>query len=412
MSTIDHARKRIATVIEEIERLKQSEFPYIQPSNALDLLERKFKQQQSVLNKVSPSAPRNVIDNACSTSLYQLYLYVPILGFILRSTNVRNAFEIYAPLLRLARSILGDDTKLILSSEWEFSPLVYRSITDLPGFVLIGLPAPESSNPLLVPLAGHELGHSLWEREGLSTKFQNKIREGILVELTTKRWDQYTCLYPQYQKRDLQGEHLFAYKTWASAYTWALSQLEEIFCDIFGLRLFAESYLHAFEYLISPGIYGQRPLHYPNIKRRVTHLVDAANAKGVAVPPGFETGFVAETEPEEPATQLLVSVADSVSASLVSELIALTWEFADSRDVPTRNSEHVSDICREFLPRVVPTQTPRSLVDLVNAGWKCHQDSDLWKNVSQIKLEDRDRILGDLMLKSMEVSEIHERLEE
>lgn len=156
---INHARKRVTAVIEEIDRLKQSEFPYMQSRDALDLLEQRFKEQQHVLSKISPATLTSVSYSACSTSLYELCIYVPILGFILRSTNVRNAFEAYAPLLRLTRSILGVDTKLIISSEWELSPFVYRSMTGLPGFVLIGLPAPESSNPLLIPLAGHEVGH-------------------------------------------------------------------------------------------------------------------------------------------------------------------------------------------------------------------------------------------------------------
>ncbi|MDP8207974.1 MAG: hypothetical protein P9L92_15000 [Candidatus Electryonea clarkiae] len=155
MSTLDHSRKRLAAVINEIERLKQSEFPYPHPSQALERLDQLFNHQRSVLDKISSSSTNSVIHSGCSASLKQLFDYVPILGFILRSTNIRNAFEIYTPLLRLARSILKIDTKLILSSEWEFSPYMYSFIPYLPGFVLIGLPATESSNPLLIPLAGH-----------------------------------------------------------------------------------------------------------------------------------------------------------------------------------------------------------------------------------------------------------------
>ena len=39
---------------------------------------------------------------------------------------------------------------------------MYGSVNNLPGFVFIGLPAPESANPFLIPLGGHELGHSAW----------------------------------------------------------------------------------------------------------------------------------------------------------------------------------------------------------------------------------------------------------
>ncbi len=409
MSTIVHARKRLNAVLSEIDRLKQSEFPYAHPRDGLELLDGMFKKQQSVLGKVSPSAPANVTHNACSTSLYQLHVYVPILGFILRSTNVRNAFEAYPLLLRLAQSVMGTDTKLIVSSEWEFSPFVYRSMTDLPGFVLIGLPAPESSNPLLIPLAGHELGHSVWETERFSAKFEKQIEDGILGELKGNRWQDYLSLYPQSKKSDLDGTDMFVRSTWLPAYTWALLQSEEIFCDFFGLCLFAESYLHAFAYLISPGTSGQRPLRYPNITRRIAHLVDAAKKMAVSVPPGFKSDFADEIEPVEPATKLLVSIADTVSDSLASNLIRLAQDFAKEKTVPTRNLAQVSDIYDKFRKMIVPTSAQQSLTDILNAGWNCDLEPDLWKNVPQVKPEQRDRILRDLILKSMEVSEVHER---
>jgi len=407
---IDYSRKRVAGVLAEIDRLKQSEFPYTHPRDAMELLDKMFKNAQSVLKKVSPTASASAYE-ACSNSLYLLYIYVPILGFLLRSTNVRNAFEAYAPLLRLARSIMGADTKLIVSSEWEFSPFVYRAITYLPGFVLIGLPAPESSNPLLVPLAGHELGHSVWETEGFSAKFKKQITDGILDELKNKRWNEYSSLYPQYKKSDFLDKPLLTRPTWTPAYTWALLQTEEMFCDFFGLRLFAESYFHAFAYLVSPCTSGQRPVQYPNITRRVTHLVEAAKIMHVDVPPEFESSFLTEAEPNEPATSLLVSIADQVSASLVTELIKLAQDFANEKAVPTRDSTQVLHIYDRFHKNIVPTSTPQSLVDILNAGWKCDLDPDFWANVPQIKPEDWNRILGDLILKSMEISEVHKRLE-
>lgn len=417
MFTIDYSRQRVAGVLAEIDRLKQSDFPYTHPSDAMELLDKKFKESQSALKKLSPNGLADVIHDACTLSLHRLYIYAPILGFLLRSTNVRNAFEVYAPLLRLARSIMGTDTKLIVSSEWEFSPFVYRAIIDLPGFVLIGLPAPESSNPLLIPLAGHELGHSVWEAEGFSVKFKKQITDGILDELTNKRWEEYRSIYPQYKKADLLDK-LFVQRTWTPAYAWASSQAEEIFCDFFGLRLFAESYLHAFTYMLSPGLSGQRPLQYPNITRRVAHLTEAAKKMHMEVSSEFESSFLSETEPNDLATSLLVSIADTVSASLVQELITLAKGFADSKQVPRKDTDKVKEIGESFRKWVVPVRKPASLVDILNAGWECNMEEHFWKNVPQIKgkkeedfAKNRDRILRDIMLKSMEIAEIYKRLE-
>ncbi|MBI5678299.1 MAG: hypothetical protein HZC52_07385 [Planctomycetes bacterium] len=408
MITIDHARKRVAAALEEIDRLKQSEFPYIHPCNALELLAERFKQQQSMLEKLLPDASPEVTKNACSASLYELYVYVPILGFILRSTNVRNAFEAYAPLMRLARSFLGDDTKLIMSSEWEFSPFVYRAIEGLKDFVLIGLPAPESANPLLIPLAGHELGHSVWVKNKCSEIFDYRIEDGVLKELKDNKWKEYSSLYPHYRKEDLTN--LLAINTWRPAYTYAKFQAEEIFCDFFGLRLFAESYLHAFTYLLSPGLTGPRSVRYPNMIRRVSHIMDAANEMKITVPPGFESGFVTGTEPEDPLSKLLVSIADTISASLTPDLKKLVKEYASATAITLRDHEKVVNICADFKDRIAPTSESQSLTDLSNAGWICMLDPDLWKKVPQIKPEERDRVLKDLMLKSMEVSEFYERL--
>ena len=411
MTALDHARKRIAVVIEEVERLKQSEFPYDHPRSALEILAVRFAHLRDVLNKVDPSEPPERVLSPCIISLEELFTYVPFLGFILRSTNVRNAFEAYAPLLRLARTILGSDTKLIISSEWDYSPYVYSSTDHLAGFVMIGLPAPESANPLLIPLAGHELGHTTWESLHFSDKFRKQIEALVLQDITEKRWKDYASLYPLLLKEHFIGNDILARPIFSTAYTWAFLQTEEIFCDFFGIRLFAESYLHAFGYLLSPGLPGERSVRYPNMISRVSHLVEAAKKMEVEVELGFVDCFRPSDDLSDPKTKLLVSTADTVSASLVPDLIKLAQEFADNKAVPKRDFEKVSEINAGF-NRVIPTAKQHSLTDILNAGWNSYMMPELWKEIRQIKQENRDRILKDIMLKSIEVSEAFERIGE
>jgi hypothetical protein len=265
-------------------------------------------------------------------------------------------------------------------------------------------------NPLLLPLAGHELGHAVWETELRSGNFPdliNKIETGILDVLTDRLWAEYQKINPKFKKEELRNGDLFARLTWIPAFTWALLQVEEIFCDFIGLRLFAEAFLHAFKYLISPGIADEpRSGAYPNLPRRVSYLVAAAKVKGVLVPSDFDSGFIAQKEPSEPGMKLFVSAADSVSDSLVPSLIDMAWKFVDDKKVPMRNPDKVSHIGQEFRNKVVPTTISQSFTDLLNAGWVCYMDKDLWNNFPQIMQNDRDRILADLILKSMEVSEI------
>jgi hypothetical protein len=410
MRIVDYTRARIAAALEEVDRLLQSDFPSQHPKDAIDILQSRFTKRASVLNKIGPNVPPHVLQTECSASLEQLFVYVPILGFILRSTNVRNGFEAYGPLLRLAECLMGYQTKLIVSSEWEFSPFVYRSITDLPGFVLIGLPATESSNPLVIPLAGHELGHSMWETNKLAGHFNSRIRQSILSEITDKKWNEYERLFPQYKKDDLDGNWL-GELTWEPASKWCLLQAEEMFCDFLGVRLFAESYLYAFAYLIAPGTGGERSVGYPNIKRRVSHLIAAADVLGVTIPPGFADGFMPETEPVNPTTAFLVSIADTVTTECASDLLKKAQELADSKVAPARSAECLNRIAEGFKQFVVPTAESEALVDITCAGWKCYLDTQLWDHIRQIERKDWGRVLRDLIYKSMEVSEICWRLE-
>lgn len=410
MPTIDHARERVAAALEEIERLMQSEFPSQQPKDAMNALRNKFKESASVLEKIESTTPTDIVHTECIASLERLFVSLPILGFILRSTNVRNGFEAYGPLLRLAERLMGPNAKLIVSSEWEFSPFVYRGITDLPDFVLIGLPATESSNPLVIPLAGHELGHSVWYAKTFAVDFNSRMRQSVLSEITAKKWKEYTTLFGKCQKIDLD-EDWFRRSTWQPAWDWSLLQAEEMFCDFLGVRLFAESYLHAFAYLIAPGTCGQRSVGYPNIKRRVSHLIDAAKHLDVNVPDDFAASFTPETEPADPATAFLVSIADTVTEACASDLLEKAMQSANSTDAPMRDHSKVSGIVDQFKRWVVPTPESETLPDITCAGWECNLDKELWCLIRQIKPSDWGRVLRDLMFKSMEVSEIHERLE-
>src|SRR5262249_3465899 len=157
---------------------------------------------------------------------------------------VRNSFEVFGPLLRLSRDLLepkvataARQTRLVLSSEWDYSPFVYGEMSDLPGFVLIGLPAPESSNPLLLSLAGHELGHSLWAKSGGTNKFPPIIRNHIL-DLIKARWPEFQAVCttpkgPPSSPADLTS-NMFCVQFWEQCLPWALRQAEESFCDFAG----------------------------------------------------------------------------------------------------------------------------------------------------------------------------------
>lgn len=409
MSVLDDARSRIRAALQEVERLKQSEFPYDHSRKALDRVEDVFRKYQTTsLDKLHEGSDVVVRNNACSYSIDLLFLYLPILGFILRSTNVRNAFETWSPLLRLARRILSNpSTKLLLSSEWDYSPFVFSRIKELPEFVLIGLPASESANPLLVPLAGHELGHSLWAHEGVELLVEDAIAAEVVKGIRERHWDLYHKMFPQYDQASLES-NVIARATWMPAHTWGMLQAEEIFCDILGLILFDRAYLHAFAYLISPRAPGERSVGYPNLQRRVEHLIDAAADLGVELPPDYADRFEDMDEPTDPGTALLVTLADEASRSVFPQLLQLARRLMDERSVPRISPDRVAEIT-EWIGTLVPANGNQSLVDILNAAWDLRLKPDLWIDAKQIPADEREEVLKEIVLKSFEVQEIEER---
>ena len=148
------AKQRLAAFRGELARLEHSEFPYPAAEAALLRITHVFTQHSQMLELLNKDSDPNTVNQVCQQQLTDLWDYLPFLGFILRSTNVRNAFEIYVPLQRLAWRILGPNVQLLLSSEWNYSPFIFTQIPLLPRFVFIGIPAHESGNPLVAPLAG------------------------------------------------------------------------------------------------------------------------------------------------------------------------------------------------------------------------------------------------------------------
>lgn len=404
MTIPEYSKKRLRAFLEEVSHLKGLEFPYPQSKQALEQIHDTLSEWLRTVEQLSDDSDPVIVRGTCKNALSHLFIYLPLLGFILRSTDVRNAFEIYGPLRRLSRRILGESAKLILSSEWDYSPFTYLDIPILQGFVLIGLPAPESANPLLVPLAGHELGHPVWRQRALLSDVSPRIVSRILQVIRDQRWDEYVRHFSGINKDDVEID-LSARRTWEPAYEWGCAQAEETFCDLFGLRLFKESYLHAFAYLLSPNHGGPRPLRYPNFRRRALNLVEAAEKYRVMVPPSYADLFEDMQLPSDadPQSSFLLELADVASQSVVMDLV----EFANSAFIDSMieegNQNKVDEIHNDFSKYIVPARNPATLTAILNAGWEAFHDPDLWSAHPEIK--HKDKTLKELILKSIEVLE-------
>lgn len=409
MTSLEYSLKRITSILGQIDRLKQIEFPYKSSSDALDVLEKRFKDHQKTLIKLRESSYTPiVVNNSCRISLTDINLYLPILGFIFNSTRVENAFESYAPLLRLSQKILKPSTKLILSSEWDNIPFVYPQIAVLPDFVLIGLPAQESENPLLISLAGHELGHSIWKINDLEREYSDQIEDKIIEEIKKNYWTQFKSIYRKIKRvEDLQKD-LFGLSTWELAHKFTLAQVEEIFCDFIGLKIFAESFLHALCYLIAPGVLGKRSLNYPNTKQRIKNLIEAAKSFSIKTHNKFYECFEDSEEPDDLTIKLLIKIADQTSNLFVVDLIDKVNSLLEKKGIPERSQDEVKKHSKT-LEKFIPISKANSLSDILNAAWLCFHKEKIWEEYS-FTPDEKDQHLKDLVLKSIEVFEIEELL--
>jgi hypothetical protein len=407
---IDYSIGRLDAALEEIKRIEESDFPYGQSQDALARIRQLFEEYRGKIRALPRDKSPDIVKALCGEVLTALFRYLPLLGFILRSTNVRNAFEIYGPLLRLSQKILRGDTKLILSSEWRmYSPFTYLRIPALPDFVLIGFPAPESANPLLVPLAGHELGHTVWSSNNYGSKYKNLIEQRIIDDIE-KRSDDYQKLFPIDNLKSGEAEtNIFVRQRIALASAWALRQAEEYFCDFLGLYLFDEAYLHAFAYLISPSPGGERAVFYPKVKNRVARMIEASkeynklSPDSYNVPDGFSDLFQDESEPaaSEREKKFFLELADPASSSVISALIEEARTIVSASSIAPVTKDEKKHVLDSF-KFVVPPQNAQ-LSSIVNAAWEVYHKDAFW---SEIPPELKNSTLKELTLKSIEVLEI------
>ena len=91
MKLLDISLRRVNLFISEINKLLKIEFPYNDSKEALSSIRDHFFTHKNNLS-IASRRGQDVIEQACTVTLNDLFIYLPLLGFILRSTNIRNSF--------------------------------------------------------------------------------------------------------------------------------------------------------------------------------------------------------------------------------------------------------------------------------------------------------------------------------
>ncbi len=403
---IRYGQRKLESILRQINELKSSDFPHKDSREALDHLEQFFRANLTRIEKLPPAADAKLVEQLCVQINYDIFLYLPVLGIIIRSTNVRNPFEFFDPLIRLSRQVLGSDAKLILSSEWDFSPMTYPLVFDaLPGFVLLGLPTVESENALAIPLAGHELGHSLWKRAKIEDAIQADL-QSIVKANYVSNWAEFDTAFGKKHDVTQIDSDMFLRTTWAASYRLARSQSEEVFCDILGVRLFGEAFLDAFEYLLAPSLGGHRDLRYPALEKRAIYLTKAAAKFGFQSALDYPDVFKDVTPNLDKQQAFLVRMADISTEKMVDLLLTQVQSIGVANKLPMPERSATEKVKQRFTVGV-PADGYNNLADIVAAGWHLYrvEPKPGMANTDALTFED----LNEVMLKTIEVSEYHLR---
>ncbi len=345
------AKRRVAAFLKQVAELRTSSFPHDDGDDALNAIETVFLNEQARLD-IPPGVQDAVIDVMCLHVTKLLSAHTDILGFILRSTNVRNPFELHFALAKLVRMAIGSDVQVLISSEWDFIPFTYpMSLEYLPTFVLIGSPAPESGNVLIAPLAGHEIGHTAWREYDCVNSLVAQVP--IEVDAALKRHPQIEGRLLQEAQLDALGRPLIVDRCGQSSQM----QLEEIFCDLFGLFVFGSSYMFAYDYFLAPGD-SRSFLEYPPDHKRMKILGEAATVKGIE----YETLLLQRWQSAtiDPSQRDMETIIAEVVDTLVPQMRDALFAELESRQIPRPDTGRIAEIRSAFDQREAASTRPRS----------------------------------------------------
>ena len=407
MTLFHDSKQKLVNISRTIEALLEGDFPLASGRIALQRLTRVFEELERKLDRARKLNDESSERQMAALVNVKVIEVLPILGFILRSTNVRNAFELIDPLQVIADSILQGNPKLLLSSEWDYVPFAYpQTLEDLKSFVLIGMPASETSSALLVPLAGHELGHAAWRNRGLGGGAHATLQFRC-EELFKKNMDEFRKYFSEYDPHDIVNKEVLP-ELIAAAVEDAVLQAEELFCDMLAYALFGESYVYAFAYILAPGSGRVSGTKYPSYRTRMDVLKKIAETEGVVLPDVNALKFSDEAPRSNPRDRFILRMTETSVAEITDALWGLASGLISKNGVVRPNNTLSNKHVREFRLGI-PASSPRCLGDILNAGWMLYREaqsnSDSGNNV--VRLVDD---LNEMILKTVEVLEFKRRV--
>jgi hypothetical protein len=383
--------------LDTLEKVAESSFPHVDGKEALDFIREYFRlEQKELLERIASIGDLNskLISQLLPRARELTSTYTRALGLILRSTNLRNNFEIYYSLRKLSKASVGQDTRLIVSSEWTFVPFtVPMNLTALPDFIFVGSPAAESKNLLVTPLAGHEIGHSVWKKMEGEGQIIRQITE------TAKRYVEENFVelgYSSIEDFEAQETDLFEQ---------LMAKAEEVFCDMVGLYIFGTAYALSYEYYLAPG-HTRMMERYPSDSLRVSAIKRFASSNEIECNEGVFLDWKEPIEFDGPLFRAYRNTDVMLGACLdILEQACITR--MKERGISLPQGQVVDDIYKSFL-KGEPYAKKAKLSEVVNALWRIATQKEIWHETELEEL----LFYNEVALKTIEVLEYHSRRED
>lgn len=409
MKTYLLAKQKIRNLRRTIEGTLAGDFPFENARSALKQLLKELDLQDGMLEDANSINDVEGLRSRLQILQLTTSKFLPIIGFLLRSSNVRNAFELLDPLAHIARTVIPGKSEIILSSEWEHVPFARPlNLKSLQEYVFVGMPATEAGSALLLPITGHEIGHPVWWRLEIGNSLLNAVQADCSKYFDDKIQD-YKLSDPLYDPSDIDRMQRLTESVSISVKT-AMKLAEEFFCDLFAYGLFGESFLHAFAFMVAPGIpeYYFDTMH-PKYHDRWAAMKLAADDDGIAIPDFAELGLAVQRFKGTSRNLFIRQAAEHSVQKAVISIWAIVKQILSDAAITRPDSHQIKLHLNEFENRL-PTIDPNCLGDITNAGWQYHLKRLAQKNVTAKALEDSYDFLNELMLKSIEVYEVSRRL--
>lgn len=204
--------------------------------------------------------PINIIESRIHTATRPIQTFIEILS-LLESSQIRDVpYEVASPLRKQIQELFPDSDLLVVSeTQLNYSIIEIGKILkdqlsgldceipdELPKRIFrVSIPSMTYKEALLVSIFGHEMGHPMYKKRDVEESISVDVDKELLNDYVKEKKKEKVKHGMSIEKPDIRKEITEninnTIKNW----------IEEIYSDIFGLKIFGPSYVYAFVHFIS-----------------------------------------------------------------------------------------------------------------------------------------------------------------